>query len=163
MQWITKLKVKTAALGLAAALLFAPGLLNPTSGASPLVSVAVLAAVTIPVTWWLVFGNVVSVDDREGERFAAVGRLYVVTFLVFWGAMVSLRSWPAASSVVRSSFAGRLAVLGICSIAGYLLGFQRAYRPALARLRDTWVKDLSPEEREELESLKQDDRDEGHR
>jgi hypothetical protein len=141
-------RLQTVGLGTAAALLFAP-VLSPGEPASPFLFLGALAAVTIPLTWWLVVDGG---GDAEGkrDRFGDAGRFYVVAFLLFWGTLATI-------GIDDVALGGRLAVLGVSFAGAYWLGYLGHYRTVLARLRDAWVKDLSEEERRELEAFRTDD------
>jgi len=157
MNGVDRLQLKTIALAIAAALLFGR-VLVPAGAVPPLLASAILAAVTVPLTWWLVIGRGGDVNARR-DRFGAAGRFYVLAFLAFLGG-VALQSGLATTE--RVSIGARLLHLGVDVVVAYWLGYRGHYRTVLARLRDAWIKDLPEEDREELDALR-DDRNERDR
>jgi hypothetical protein len=144
-------RLQTVGLGTAAALLFAP-VLSPGEPASPFLFLGAFAGRPRggrADAWWLVVDGG---GDAEGkrDRFGDAGRFYVVAFLLFWGTLATI-------GIDDVALGGRLAVLGVSFAGAYWLGYLGHYRTVLARLRDAWVKDLSEEERRELEAFRNDD------
>lgn len=147
----TRQQVKAVALGAAAALLFARAILGPGVDVRHVLGVLAAAALTIPFSW-VVISRAGDAAERR-ERIGDLGRFYVVAFLLFVLAGAGLRAMEGG----RVSIGLRFTLLVPSVLAGYVLGFRAIYRPALARFKDIWVRDLSEEERKELESLQEDE------